>query len=105
MNYRLWRSSAFLADVNDFGLYCSDYHPAFAEQQFDRLSFALETLISDSPLTWSWFMHTGALYRAYLFRVGERSQFWIVDTVDEDQYQVNLLRLWYASHDPRRFSI
>ena len=104
MAYRLWRSSAFLDDLDAFGGHCADYHPDFAEEQFTRLTFAIETLIAESPLTWGFFIHSRPPHRAYLFRVGQRTQFWIVYSLDEASMTIKLLRLWGAARDPRRFS-
>lgn len=42
---------------------------------------------------------TGAPYRAYLFRVGRRTHYWIIYTVDEDSRLVNVLAFWNASRD------
>lgn len=59
--------------------------------------------LTQSPATWSYFYLTGAPYRAYLFRVGRRTQFWIVYTIDEETKTVNVLRFWNASKDPENF--
>jgi hypothetical protein len=52
MAYRIRRSPIFLRDVEDFGRYCADYSLEFADEQFERLTFAIETLIVEAPLTW-----------------------------------------------------
>jgi mRNA-degrading endonuclease RelE of RelBE toxin-antitoxin system len=44
-----------------------------------------------------------APYRAYLYRVGRRTQYWIVYTVDEQTRTVDILHFWNASRDPERF--
>lgn len=49
---------------------------------------------------WSYFPLTGAPYRAYLFRVGRRTQYWIIYTVDEDARTVDILHFWNATRDP-----
>jgi hypothetical protein len=56
-------------------------------------------------LTWSYFAFTGAPYRAYLFRVGRRTQYWIIYTVDEDARTVDILYFWNASRDPETLDI
>jgi hypothetical protein len=56
--------------------------------------------LGDAPLTWGYFPLTGPPYRAYLFRVGHRTQYWIIYTVDEPAQTVNVLRMWNASRDP-----
>ena len=77
MAYRIRRSPIFLRDVEDFGRYCADYSLEFADEQFEieRLTFAIETLTAEAPLTWAYFVHSGEPYRAYLFRVGQRTRF------------------------------
>ena len=105
MAYRIRHGPIFLRDVEDFGRYCADYCLEFADEQFERLTFAIETLIAEAPLTWAYFVHSGEPYRAYLFRVGQRTRFWIVYSIDEEAGAVSLLRLWGAARDPRRFAI
>lgn len=97
MPYRIERSPRFLADVEAFGAYCKAYKAEFAARQFDRLDYAIRVLIGESPSRWSPFIHTGHPYHAYLFRVGDRTQFWIVYTFDETSQSIRLLRLWGAA--------
>ena len=49
MIYQIRRSPIFLRDVEDFGKYCSAYSREFVEEQFERLTFAVETLIAEAP--------------------------------------------------------
>jgi len=56
-------------------------------------------------VTWSYFPLTGAPYRAYLFRVGRRTQYWIVNTVDEGTRTVDVLNFWNASRDPESLEL
>jgi len=56
--------------------------------------------ISQNHRSWSYFVFTGAPYRAYLFRVGRRTQYWVIYTVDEDTRTVDVLHFWNASRDP-----
>jgi hypothetical protein len=97
---RFERSARFLADVEEFGAYCQDY----SADQADRLDHAIRLLIGEGPLRWSPFVHTGRPYHAYLFRVGERTQFWSVYAFDEASNVIRLLRLWYASRNEASFS-
>jgi hypothetical protein len=60
----------------------------------------LSLQLGETPLTWSYFAFTGAPYRAYLFRVGRRTQYWIIYSVDDDTRTVDVLRFWNASGDP-----
>jgi hypothetical protein len=48
---------------------------------------------------WGYFAFTGAPYRAYLFRVGRRTQYWIIYTVDEEIRTVDILHFWNAMRD------
>ncbi len=105
MPYRIERSSRFLADVEEFGDYCKAYSAEYAASQFDRLDYAIRVLIGESPSRWSPFVHTGHPYHAYLFRVGERTQFWIVYTFDDTSKSIRLLRLWGALRLETSFSI
>jgi hypothetical protein len=52
------------------------------------------------PLTWSYFPLTGMPYRAYLFRVGRRTQYWVVYTVDEEANTIDILSFWNAARNP-----
>lgn len=36
-------------------------------------------------------------------RVGRRTQYWVVYTVDEQARTVDILQFWNASRDPERF--
>ena len=92
------------ADVEEFGGYCTSYNPEYAARQFDRLDYAIRVLIGESPSRWTTFVHTGHPYHAYLFRLGERTQFWIVYSFDETSHEVQLLRLWNASRLETSFS-
>ena len=44
-------------------------------------------------------------YRAYLFRVGRRTQYWIIYTVDENAQMVDVLHFWNASRDPESLEL
>jgi mRNA-degrading endonuclease RelE of RelBE toxin-antitoxin system len=39
-------------------------------------------------------------YRAYLFRVGRRTQYWVIYTVDEEANTIDILSFWNAARDP-----
>ena len=54
---------------------------------------------------WSYFPLTGAPYRGYLFRVGRRTQYWIIYTVDEDTRTVDVLLFWNAARDPETIDL
>jgi hypothetical protein len=72
-------------------------------EQLQRLRRIIDIDIAGSPRTWAAFFVTGAPYRAYLFKVGRRTSYWIVYAVDEAVSQINLLRFWNASQDTKNF--
>ena len=86
--------------IDEFAVYLRDYSEAFAIEQIERLERVFSVTLRESPLTWSYFALTGPPYRAYLFRVGRRTQYWIVYTVDEEARTVDILHFWNASSDP-----
>jgi hypothetical protein len=49
---------------------------------------------------WSHFFVTGAPYRAFLFKVGRRSSYWFIYTVNDGAQTVDILRFWNSSRDP-----
>jgi len=86
--------------IDQFAVYLRGYSEDFAIEQIECLDRTLRTNLADSPLTWAYFPLTGAPYRAYLFRVGRRTQYWIIYTVDEDKSTVDILSFWNAARDP-----
>src|SRR5436853_13550 len=104
MTFSLRIDLVALRQMEDFAAYLADYSEDFAEEQIDRLDSVLSN-IAESPLTWSYFAFTGAPYRAYLFRVGRRTQYWIIYTVDEDSRIVDVLQFWNAARDPDTLDI
>jgi hypothetical protein len=104
MPYRVERSPRFLADIEEFGDYCRGHGSEYADRQFERLDYAIRVLIGESPSRWPPFIHTGHPYHAYLMRLGDRTQFWIVYTFDETSQTIRLLRLWGASRLETTFS-
>jgi hypothetical protein len=105
MTYRVIRDIAANAEIEDFGSYAADYTEEFARKQFSRLNRVFSVELAESPNTWNYFYITGAPYRAYLFRVGRRTSFWIVYTVDDVTKVVKVLRFWNASKEPATFEI
>ncbi len=86
--------------IDHFVSYLREYSEDFAIEQIERLDHIFHYNLSVSPLMWSHFPLTGAPYRAYLFRVGRRTQYWIVYKVDEDTRTVDVLLFWNSSRDP-----
>jgi hypothetical protein len=86
--------------IDDFAHYLRSYNEDFALEQIDRLNLILSTTLAEAPLAWSYFPLTGAPYRGYLFRVGRRTQYWIIYTVADAAGTVDILSFWGASRDP-----
>ena len=100
MTYRVRIDPVALDQIEQFAAWLSDYSEDFAIEQIERLAEILRLNLGEAPLTWGYFPLTGAPYRAYLFRVGRRTQYWIIYTVDEDARIVNILLFWSTSRDP-----
>src|SRR4030095_4007629 len=64
-----------------------------------------DSTFAKPPLTWGYFPITGAPYRAYLFRVGRRTQYWVIYTVDEQAQTVDVLQFWNATRDPESLEL
>ena len=105
MTYRLRISPLAQQLIDQFAEYLRDYNEEFAVEQFDRLNAILATTLAEAPTTWSYFALTGAPYRAYLFRVGRRTQYWIIYTVDEHNRTVDILHFWNAMRDPEKLDL
>src|SRR6266700_6382137 len=105
MTFRVRIDLVALRQIEDFAAYLRDYSEDFAIEQIERLDRILHFNLAESPLMWSYFPLTGAPYRAYLFRVGRRTQYWIIYTVDEDAQTVNVLLFWNASRDPEAIDL
>ncbi|MEA2949279.1 MAG: ParE toxin of type toxin-antitoxin system, parDE [Alphaproteobacteria bacterium] len=100
MTFRVRISPLAQRHIDEFAAYLGAYSEDFAIEQIDRLDRIVSTNLGVSPLTWTYFVFTGPPYRAYLFRVGRRTQYWIIYTVDEDNRTVDILHFWNASRDP-----
>ncbi len=100
MSFRLRIAPLAQRHIDEFATYLRGYSEQFAVEQIDRLNRILTVNLGESPLTWSTFALTGAPYRAYLFRVGRRTQYWIIYTVDDEAQMVDVLHFWNANRDP-----
>ena len=105
MTFRVAKTRRAETDLANFAAYANNFSEAFARETFERLDRVLSIHLAEAPHTWNYFYVTGAPYRAYLFRVGRRTNYWIVYTVDEDAKTVNVLRFWNASKEPASFEI
>ena len=76
MTFRVRIDPVALRQIEQFAAYLRDYSEEFAIEQIERLDRILSVNLGASPLTWPYFAFTGAPYRAYLFRVGRRTQYW-----------------------------
>ena len=105
MPFRVRIDPVALREIDEFAAYLRDYSEDFAVEQIERLDRILSVNLGETPLTWSCFAFTGAPYRAYLFRVGRRTQYWIIYTVDEDARSVDILHFWNAMRDSERLEL
>ena len=105
MTYRVIIDPVALTQIEQFATYLRGYSEDFAVAQIARLDHILRHNLGEAPLTWTYFPLTGPPYRAYLFRVGRRTQYWIVYTVDEDARTVDVLLFWNAARDPETIDL
>lgn len=105
MTFRVRIAPLAQRHIDEFAIYLRAYSEDFAIEQIDRLNRTLSVNLGESPLTWSYFAFTGAPYRAYLFRVGRRTQYWIIYNVDEDNRTVDILHFWNAGRDPETLDL
>lgn len=100
MAYRVRIARAAELQIEAFATYLADYSDELAFEQRDRLVRILSVQLAESPNTWSYFALTGAPYRAYLFRVGRRTHYLIIYTVDDEAKVVEILSFWNSARDP-----
>jgi mRNA-degrading endonuclease RelE of RelBE toxin-antitoxin system len=105
MTFKVVRDRVAQSDIEDFGRYAANYSEDFAREQFVRLNRIFAVDLAEAPNTWNYFYVTGAPYRAYLFRVGRRTNYWIIYSVDDEAKVVRVLRFWNASREPASFEI
>ena len=105
MTYQVKIASRALRDIDDCAAWMKECQEDFMFAQLDRIEMTLTRNIAQSPATWNHFFITGAPYRAYLFRIGRRTSYWIVYTLDEGAKRVDILRFWNASQDTREFAL
>ena|SRR6266702_2698808 len=105
MTFRIVIDPIAQEQIDQLAVYLRGYSEDFATEQIARLDRILHFNLRESPLTWTFFPLTGAPYRGYLFRVGRRTQYWIVYTVDIERRIVNVLLFWNASGDPKSIDL
>ena len=105
MTYRVRIDPVAQGQIDHFVKYLSEYDEDFAIEQIERLDRILRTNLAEAPLTWGYFPLTGAPYRSYLFRVGRRTHYWIIYTVDEESRAVDILSFWNTARDPNSLDL
>lgn len=105
MAFRLRIAPLAQRHIDAFAEYLRDYSEDFAFAEIDRLNHILSVHLAEAPTMWAYFPLTGAPYRAYLYRVGRKTQYWIVYRVDEEARIVDVLHFWNASRDPDSFDL
>ena len=105
MSFRLRITPLAQQDIDQLAAYLGAYDESFAVEQIDRLHRILFDSLAVSPHTWAYFPLTGAPYRAYLFRVGRRTHYWVIYTVDDEAKTVDVLRFWNARRDPESLDL
>ena len=105
MSFTVRIDNVALRDIDHFVAYQSEYSEAFAAEQIDRLYRVFNFHLAQAPMTWGSFFITGEPYHAYLFRVGRRTSYWIVYSVDEVTMTVTVLRFWNARQNDKTFEI
>ena len=105
MTFRVRIDPVAQRHIDEFAVYLRGYSEDFAIEQIERLDRTIATNLGESPLTWAYFAFTGAPYRAYLFRVGRHTQYWIIYTVDEESRTVDILHFWNAMRDPESLDL
>jgi mRNA-degrading endonuclease RelE of RelBE toxin-antitoxin system len=105
MTYRVRIDPVAMRQIDQFAAYLRSYDEDFAIDQIQRLDRIFKFNLGESPLTWSYFPLTGAPYRGYLFRVGRRTQYWIIYSVNEDSRIVDVLSFWNTARDPKTLTL
>jgi hypothetical protein len=105
VTFRIRIDPVALDQIDEFVARLRNYDERLALEQIDRLDRIISVHLRESPLTWSYFAFAGAPYRAYLFRVGRCTQYWIIYTVDEDARTVDILQFWNTTRDPETLEL
>ena len=100
MKFRVRIDQLAQREIDDFAVYTSAYTEEFAFEQFARLNDIFSHDLAEHPFRSTFFALTGAPYRAYLFRLGRKTRYWVIYTADEDRRVVNVVSFWNASRDP-----
>ena len=74
----------------------------FAREQFARLNRIFTLDLGETQTLELFLLHRRAVWRS-LFRVGRRTHYWIVYTVDDEAKIVNVLSFWAASRRLLKF--
>ena len=103
MSYSVAQTLRFRRELLSFARYCNDYSEEYALDKKEEIDDIIINILSQRPLSYNYFELTGIPYRAYLYKAGKRTQFWIVYRVSEATKTVTLISLWNAMRDPLSF--
>ena len=105
MSYSIRIDDRAQREIDECAAWMKGYSEDFMLAQLDRIEAIFRGTLARSPAMWSYFFITGAPYRAYLFKVGRRTSYWIVYKIDEEAQRVEILRFWNASRDTKAFAV
>lgn len=105
MAYRVRFAAKAKADIRQFAAYLADYSKATEERVMAELAESIVRYILPRPMSWPFYFLTGAPYRAYLFKVGRRTAYWIIFDIDDTAETINILRFWNSARDPESFEL
>jgi plasmid stabilization system protein ParE len=92
-------------DIAEMFAYLSEYEPDYAKRILGDFRRVLRDDVAVNPTLYGKFHVTGLPYRARLFRLSRRTQFWIVYRYDSKTRLVRVVRLWNASRNPSAFEL
>ncbi|MFM9976058.1 MAG: type II toxin-antitoxin system RelE/ParE family toxin [Beijerinckiaceae bacterium] len=92
-------------DIADLHDYLSAHSTKTADAIIADLERILMTDIAINPVVYGWFYLLHEPFRARLFRVSRRTQFWIIYEYSEATRLVLVHRLWNASRNPSAFEL
>jgi plasmid stabilization system protein ParE len=93
------------SDILALHAYLSDFNATTADRIVGELERTLRLDIAVHPEAYALFYVTGAPYRARLFRLSRRTQYWIIYEFRRAASRVDVLRVWNASRNPADFEL
>jgi plasmid stabilization system protein ParE len=85
--------------------YLSHYSVASADKALAEIGRALRVDIAPKPAHLRLVLSDWLAYRARLFRIFRRTQFWIIYEFRDDIRRIDVLRIWNASRNPAAFEL